>query len=707
MSKNGIWLRTEYKRAALMLPFVLKRAMILTAVCLAVGGIIAFCAGRFRDTKGEEPKLRIGYTATDNVLTELAVSYVRDMESIRSLCLLEPVGEQEGKKRLAEGGLSALIVLPEDVVDEILSGRNAPAKLYLPKRDARVLSGGGFETVSEMLFEELAAAGMGMLQTAQAEIYASSTLLRELMAGREEDADSAFLQAMYDDINRFNLGVVTTREDLFQTKNLSPTGNDTYAVYYGSALFTIYAMLAGLFLGDFCKRSKFRQRMAAKRIGVGFVGQLVDRCLAGSLLMFVVTALPFLLFAIPQVRAVLSPELTLAGGAGLILITLFLTSYNMMIYQMVEKRESAVVVSGILALLQAYMAGCLIPSVLLPRAVAKIGELLPAAFLKKGFTLLFTGERKDFTHMAAGLVIWALLLFLLTIACMYAGERDMAADKIRHRHFMAGVHVPAIGMVLLRRTLHKKSIWLFVGMFIVLSAFIVRAEKNAASQIDVAVYDASGNYQELLEAYDGLICFNIYESREQVMDAVQRGSAECGYVLPENLGESLVSRRANKSVTVYQDADAIAVPIVNEVLFERIFCQVSLEWYADYVLQNETIREYGVHQAALRKKVEECFDRELAAGTTFRLEIERIGTENLADRSDSGNKVVYPIALSFVIVAALCALQGCVTAVVDIRNRRFYKRNRVVMSALTIALPALTGVLCLGAAIVVLYMFKI
>ena len=70
------------------------------------------------------------------------------------------------------------------------------------------------------------------------------------------------------------------------------------------------------------------------------------------------------------------------------------------------------------------------------------------------------------------------------------------------------------------------------------------------------------------------------------MDAVQRGSAECGYVLPENLGESLVSRRANKSVTVYQDADAIAVPIVNEVLFERIFCQVSLEWYADYVLQN-------------------------------------------------------------------------------------------------------------------------
>lgn len=690
----------EYKRAAVMLPLILRRAMILAAVCLAAGGIIAFCADSIHHAKGGEPKLRIGYAAADNMLTELAVSYVQDMESIRSLCVLEAVGEQEGRSLLEEGSLSALIVLPENVVDEILSGRNAPAKLYLAEQEGSTLSVGGIEAVGGMLFEELAAAGMGMLGTAQAEIYASSSLVRELMAGRDVNADGAamdsgFLQAMYDDINRFNLGVVTAREDLFQSRSLSLTENDTYAVYYGSALFTIYALLAGLFLGDFCKRSEPWQRMADRRLGITYTAQLADRCLAGSLLMLVLLLLPVLLFAIPQVRTMLSLELTLAGGAGLVLITFFLTVYHMMIYQVVEKRESAIVAGGILALLQAYMSGCMIPSVLLPKAVVGIGELLPASFLKKGFTLLFTGETKAFFHMAAGLMIWGAVLFLLTIFCMHMGAWSGTGVKIKRRHFGAGSSVPSVVMVLFRRMLHKKSIWLFVGIFAGLSVGIVCAEKNSVTQIEAAVYDASGNYRELLGTYEGLIHFTVYEDREQVMDAVRRGKAECGYILPQNLAENMVRRRANQSITVYQDEDAVAVPIVNEVIFERIFRQVSLEWYADYVLQNDAIREFGVGKAALKKKVEDCFDRELVAGTTFRFEIERVGAENPAGKEDDGDKAVYPVFLAFVIVTGLCALQGCVQVVTDMKNHRFYKRNRVAMSVLTIVLPALTGGVCL------------
>ena len=254
--------------------------------------------------------------------------------------------------------------------------------------------------------------------------------------------------------------------------------------------------------------------------------------------------------------------------------------------------------------------------------------------------------------------------------------------------------MPSVAMVLRRRMLRKKSIWLFVGIFAVLSAGIVHAEKNSVTQIEAAVYDASGNYQGLLGAYEGLIHFTMYEDREQVMDGVRGGYAECGYVLPENLAENMVRRRANQSVTVYQDEDAVAVPIVNEVLFERIFRQVSLEWYMDYVLQNDTIGELGVGRDALRKKVQACFDRELAAGATFRFEIERVGAKNPDGKAEDGDKAAYPVFLAFVIVTGLCALQGCVQAVTDMKNHRFYKRNRVVMSALTIALPVLTGGIC-------------
>lgn len=171
MGKYRIWLQMEYKRAAVMLPSILKKAVLLVAVCFLAVGVTAFCAGVSQDRGSGEPSLKVGYTAQENQITALAIAYVQGMESVKSLCSLEAVTEQEGKLLLQEGKLSALIVLPDDVINEILSGSNTPATLYLPESHNRAVSGGGLGAVGSMLFEELAAAGIGMLGTAQAEIY--------------------------------------------------------------------------------------------------------------------------------------------------------------------------------------------------------------------------------------------------------------------------------------------------------------------------------------------------------------------------------------------------------------------------------------------------------------------------------------------------------------------------------------------------------
>ena len=134
-NKTIVWLQMEFKRAAAMLPLILRRAMILTAVCLIAAGMICFLREKQCGQKhSEESKLRIGYTAEENMVTNLAVSYVQNMESIQSICSLEAVTEQEGKQLLENGVLSALIVLPPDVMNEILSGSNTPATLYLPQK---------------------------------------------------------------------------------------------------------------------------------------------------------------------------------------------------------------------------------------------------------------------------------------------------------------------------------------------------------------------------------------------------------------------------------------------------------------------------------------------------------------------------------------------------------------------------------------------
>ena len=54
-----------------MLPSILKRALLLAAVCLLAAGIIAFGAGILREHNDGEARLRVGYTAEQNQVTAL------------------------------------------------------------------------------------------------------------------------------------------------------------------------------------------------------------------------------------------------------------------------------------------------------------------------------------------------------------------------------------------------------------------------------------------------------------------------------------------------------------------------------------------------------------------------------------------------------------------------------------------------------------
>lgn len=666
-----------------MLPSILKRAMILVAVCAAAFGMIAFCAGIWGTEDNTDTKLRIGYVAEDNDLTQLAVSYVENMQSVKSLCSLEPVTQEEGRQLVESGELAALIVLPTDVINEILSGSNAPAKLYVHQNSNDM--GSGLSAIGSMLFEELALSGIGMLDMAQAQIYAVSDVLSALQVSYDSD----ILQAMYDDINKFNLSVATNREMLFRTESVSVTGNDTYVVYYASALLTIYAIFAGLFFGSFCKRSGIQQTMAARRIGVPFLTQLADRCLAGSMLMLVTLMLPFSVLLIPGVRSLLSVRITPAGIISLLLITIFMTVYNMLIYQIVEKQESALVIIGLAAVLQAYLSGCLIPTALLPKAASTVGEVLPAAYIKTGFTILLTGDARKLSKIVMGLLLWGIVLFVITLPFMRLCDKSSASSCAAKAH--GKMHVPSLCMVMLKRTLHKKSIWICMAAVAVLSVVIIEAEKDSETKIKAVVYDETGEYADLLESHEGLVEFVMLDRVEQVRQAVLKGEAECGYILPAGLSDNMMAHRANWSVTVYQDADAVTVPIVNEVIFEQIFQHVSLRWFEDYLTQNSLIGETGVSQDRLVSLMEDSLDRQLTSGATFAFEIEHTGNGTDAEQPQE-QEASYPVWAVLIIAVVLCGLQGILQVITDIRDRRFYKRNRLEMASITIILPVILGV---------------
>ena len=230
----AVWLKTEYKRAQACLP-----SLILKAVILAIAvSMTAFCAYRIW-MHNQAETVRIGYSAPQDELTQLALTYIENMESLQGWCSLVPVSEEEGIEAVDRGELAALIVLPGQVVEGIMDGTNEPARLYIS----------GHSQALGYVFEELANAGVGMLAVAQAEIYATDDMMSA--AG----IDRQVIEEQYQQLDLHNLNVVMNRDRIFKRSSVSATGTVGAFVYYAGAFLTFIILAAGLFFGRYFRRN--------------------------------------------------------------------------------------------------------------------------------------------------------------------------------------------------------------------------------------------------------------------------------------------------------------------------------------------------------------------------------------------------------------------------------------------------------------------
>lgn len=664
-----------------MLPVIWKRAALLVLALCAAAGAAAFCVTAGKQAQ-DEGLLRVGYAAADNAVTDMAVSYVRQMESVKELCSIERVSEDEGFRLLREGALAAFVLLPDDIVGEIISGKNTPVTVYLSADNAP--EGGAYGNLKTLLFRELADSAVGMLETAQAEIYAVQYLLGDMFY-----ADNELVQKLYDDINRFNIAAASGRENLFRSKTVSATENDTYVIYYGSALLTLYMLLAGLFFGGFFCHSEMRRNMLEKRLGVSRLWQVICGFLAGLVPMCAAGLLPFVALALPFVRERLNVRFSnisfLFGAICLMVLSMaFGVLYFMLIYEIFGGKRGALAAIGIIALVQGYLSGCFVPSALLPDLAYDVGRYLPAAFLKAAYTVVLSGDMQKFSLAVLGLFVWSVVFFILNfLVRKFLILNSICESPILQRYddlHKEHMFIPPVMLVLLKRMLLKKSILITLALMAAASVLIARLEAQSDNTVSAAVFDEGGAYEELLLAHRGIVRFRICESVEEVEELVLKDEAECGYFLPKTLTEDIAAGRANRTVTVYEDVDSVCVPIVNEVVFNAVFRHASLAWYQDFM--SGFSADFGV--------IEKVFSNQITDGKTFGIELVTLG-EGGALRAPLEDKGTYPVLRVVSAAVVLCGIQGFLTAMEDCRKGRLYKRGKIKLAVMMVVLPMLAA----------------
>ncbi len=357
------WLRllqAENKRAWRGFPKMMIQAIVLALVA----GAIAFCATKMLYS-GKPVEIRAAVVMEEeNPLTEFAYEYVKKAE--KGITFVK-CGKEEAERGLKTGEFAAVILVNEDPIEGILSGRNPSVTVICS----------GEPDGAGAFFKELTQAGAEMLSVAQAEIYAAYELAGELEV-------TEGLTDLQNRINRDNLEMALGRGSLFHYKQVSATGSLSIQDYYFASAVTALLLFMGLPMGMFLKRDGPASPGQYKRAGVGEGGQQAARWLT--------------VFGIYGAVA-------LAGAAAVFFTGRFslrfmevwavagsMAAFILMVYEAVEKKSGAVLLLTFLTVMLLFLSGGIIPQVFFPKEIRHIAAFLPSTYWIQGIGNAVLGE---------------------------------------------------------------------------------------------------------------------------------------------------------------------------------------------------------------------------------------------------------------------------------------------------------------------------
>ena len=395
------------------------RMLLQAALLMLFIGMVAFCAAGSMEQEPLAVRADIGVVVRDeDTITRMAFQYVENLESASQVCRFVRMSEDEGFRELEKGGIAALIVLPEQIVQGIMDGRNPSVDIFFPKN-------AGLEA---MLLRELTESGSGLLRVAQAQIYGAYDTAVEY--GIMEQ-----LSVMEADIDTYNLAFALDRLALYDTEPVSATGRMSVPQYYAASGMVLFLLLSGMALYPVMRQEPAAFRRQLMRHGTGSAWQGFCQWICCFLCIMLVTCAVWIVGIIAGAAA---PELAekvavviRSGGAyesaamkaGIFLLVLVTVSaYTCLLYSIAGSRTGSILLIFLLSVVMVYLSGGLVPSVFLPQAVQAVGERLPTAYLIRAVGGLYAG----YSAGSAGQCVAGMCVYtaVFGIAAHLLGKRD-------------------------------------------------------------------------------------------------------------------------------------------------------------------------------------------------------------------------------------------------------------------------------------------
>ena len=361
------YLYVQSRRTLKLLPALLG-ATLTACVCIGVLWVMYM-----RDSGAQEQeKFRIA------VVGDISGSYLgfgifalQAVDDSRFMMELPTMTEEEARRALAVGELTAYVAVPEGLVDSIVTGTN--------DRPIRFVGAAGQQGIAGILIRELTDVATTLITRSQSAIYGMQRVLQNHGMGERWWEATETLNVRFIDM-------VLNRTGLAKLELSGMAGGLSTEGYYLCAMLVFFLLLAGIFNSPlFVRRSHELGRLMASK-GVGAFCQVAGEYLACLLLNLCCLLGIFLALGLAMSGELLQiPEWKWMGAEALggffvrlLPVAAALSAMQFLLYELVTGVVNGILLQFVCGISMAYLAGCFYPASFFPDAARWLGEHLPA-----------------------------------------------------------------------------------------------------------------------------------------------------------------------------------------------------------------------------------------------------------------------------------------------------------------------------------------
>ncbi len=296
---------------------------------------------------------------------------------------------ETANKNLIEGKTSAVVEIPKNFLNDMLTGKNTPPTLYLSSTQPFATS--IVNTLQKSLTE--------CLQIAQSNIYTFNEIVLQ---------DGFNPNKYILDLNLMLINNVLNQQDFFNIKEIELTNNLTLPQHYITTSFVFFLMLTSfVFYNNINFKKEINAIISLKCTGANHYYIIVAKFITVFVCYF--TAVLLFSFYFNFSYSVLSFKCIITSILSSALVATMLTSIIFVIFNVINNIFVAVITTTVFSFASLFFAGGILPPAILSSKFSKIGELLPVGISLK----LITGYSVNSNEISHIIICVAFIISML------------------------------------------------------------------------------------------------------------------------------------------------------------------------------------------------------------------------------------------------------------------------------------------------------